>query len=144
MRQRATHNSLDFQPQFDDTEAEITAMLVLEHKPRTIYEFSPCAGYSTGVLLDSLSLVNGNDAHVRSFDIHNSSYVNWMEHGVPKNVHWHFHLGDVRDEYSQWDLGDIDMLFIDSDHRVEFAQTYIDDLLTPLLSYARESKKELL
>lgn len=133
----------DFQPQFDDTEAEIIALLILETKPRNIYEFSPCAGYSTGVLLDSLSLINSGDAHVRSFDIHNTSYVNWIEEGVPQNVHWHFHLGDVRDQYSQWPLGDIDMLFIDSDHRAGFAQTYINDLLVPLISHVRDSRKKV-
>ena len=47
-------------PQFADTEAEITMLLLLEFKPKKVVEFSPCNGWSTALILDTLNHNNNN------------------------------------------------------------------------------------
>jgi len=146
IRERMEHRVLgdkDFQPQFDDTEAEVLALLIAWTKPSTIFEFSPCAGYSTGILLDSLSLINNGKGVVKSFDIHNTSMENLGAHPV-HNVKWEFSLGDVREQFSQWDYNAMDFLFIDSDHSKGFTENYLKNLLIPLLKFVRDNYRRCL
>tara|TARA_Y100000992_G_scaffold104673_1_gene68148 strand:- start:622 stop:1596 length:975 start_codon:yes stop_codon:yes gene_type:complete len=128
--------------QFEDVEAELTVLFLLHIKPKNVIEFSPFCGYSTSIILDSLS-INNNNAHLKSFDINDmcSPFINYLNYS---KANWNFELGDVTDKFASWNLNDIDYLFIDSDHSREFAVKYINDLLKPLLQLCRENKKRLL
>tara|TARA_X000000368_G_scaffold321861_1_gene258982 strand:+ start:125 stop:958 length:834 start_codon:yes stop_codon:yes gene_type:complete len=126
-------------PQFADTEAEITMLLLLEFKPKKVVEFSPCNGWSTALILDTLNH-NNNNALLQSFDVHDICLQN-IE--VPNNVKWEFIKNDVKLEYSNMIKNEIDYLFIDSDHSEDFAKYYVNNLLTPLLSQTKQLKKQI-
>jgi predicted O-methyltransferase YrrM len=135
---------IEFDPQFDDTEAEILMLLLLFAQPRKVIEFSPCGGWSTSIILDTLqrSVREGLPAHVSSYDLNSQSSVNVKSPDPDSNVEWQLHLGDVAKEYSKWrhDFYVLDYLFIDSDHSAQFTVDYINNLLNPLLSYVRQRK----
>ena len=130
------------EPQFDDIEAELTALFLLYLKPKNVIEFSPCTGWSTSIILDTLE-INNNNSKLTSYDLLDkcSKFVRKLNH---KNVTWDLKLGDVTKEFNKWNLEDIDYLFIDSDHSAEFALKFINNLLTPLLDICKKSNKEVL
>lgn len=141
-RHSKTKNHQVFRPQFDDIESEITSILILDSKPKKIIEFSPCMGWSTCILLDTLDMLEKDNRSVCSFDINDKCIKNVNEF-KPKDVMWKFKLGDVREKFDKWKLSDIDFLFIDSDHSVEFTENYIANLLDPLLKFCKENAKEV-
>lgn len=129
-------------PQYDDIEAEITCLLIMHNKPKLIYEFSPCCGWSTMYMLNTLDVMNNNSCLLHSFDIHNA--CERLIRGYPNlKEKWVFHLGDVVEEYGNFTT-DIDYLFIDSDHSEKFAQIYVTRLLEPLLTKLKETGKKIL
>jgi len=129
-------------PQFDDIEAEILCLLLLHFKPKIIYEFSPCGGWSTMYILNSLFLSGNTSARVNSYDIHDTSckLINKFE---DLSSIWNFHLGNVLDEFNNFDFN-MDYLFIDSDHSKEFAENYVNNLLEPLLTYTRQNNRKII
>ena len=128
-------------PQYDDIEAELTILFILHYKPKHIIEFSPCTGWSTSIMLDTLEKTN-NNSKITSYDIVDkcSTYINTLNH---KNVEWNFELGDVTKKFNTWNLNTIDYLFIDSDHSTDFAVNFIDNLLKPLLENCKLNKKHV-
>ena len=128
--------------QYDDIEAELTFLFLLHIKPKNIIEFSPFCGYSTSIILDALTIIN-NNATLSSFDIIDncSTMINKLNY---EKVNWNFELGDVTQKFSNWDLQTIDYLFIDSDHSKDFAISYINNLLYPLLKKCKDDKKQVL
>jgi len=128
-------SSKSMSPQFDDTESEITALLMLHFKPKNVIEFSPYTGWSTNIILDTLN-INNNNAHLSSYDIHDKCLQNVKK--IPQNVNWKFTKIDVKNKYKEFVNGDkIDYLFIDSDHSENFATNYVNNLLIPLLEKCR-------
>lgn len=136
-RMRKVHSITS--PQFDDIEAEIVCLLLMQSKPKLIYEFSPCGGWSSLYMLNTLDLIMNNSKLV-SFDIVDkcTETIN-LFHFSDK---FEFHLGNVEDNYSSF-TEDIDYLFIDSDHSANFTKKYIDNLLTPLLLKLRKINKKI-
>ena len=130
------------QPQFDDVEAEILCLLIMHFRPNKIYEFSPCGGWSTMYMLNSLLYSNNISAKIQSYDIHDKScnLIKKFDKLLPL---WDFHLGDVLKEFKNFDLN-MDFLFIDSDHSGEFAKKYIEDLLEPLLYHTKKNRRRVL
>lgn len=142
-RKKSRYNTSNyFRPQFDDIESEIVSMLILDSKPRKITEFSPCMGWSTCILLDTLDMLKKDNRSVYSFDIHDKC-INNVNKFKPKDIAWKFELGDVRKKFDKWELSDIDFLFIDSDHSAEFTKNYVTNLLDPLLKFCKENEKEV-
>lgn len=129
-------------PQYDDIEAELTILFILHYKPKNIIEFSPCTGWSTSIILDSLEENNSNSKLI-SYDIVDkcSKFIKNLNH---KNVEWVFELGDVTKKFKTWDLNTIDYLFIDSDHSTNFAIKFINDLLIPLLHNCKLNKRKVI
>lgn len=142
LRKKMKKNHSHGIPQYDDIEAEITSLLLLNFKPKNVIEFSPCTGYSTSIILNALE-INNNGSQLKSFDLTDkcSNYINSLGH---KNVDWRFEAGDVSEKFKSWDLNKIDYLFIDSDHSTEFAKKFVNDLLRPLLKVCRNDDKEVL
>jgi hypothetical protein len=138
-RIKYTHDGPPWCPQYDDTEAEITALLMIHFKPNVVVEFSPCNGWSSSIILDTLS-INNNNALLKSYDIHDNSTKNVI---VPNNCKWDFELGDVSKKYKSWDLGIIDYLFIDSDHSRDFAKIFVKELLEPLLENCKKNNRKV-
>jgi len=128
--------------QYDDIEAELTFLFLLHIKPKNIIEFSPFCGYSTSIILDALT-INNNNATLSSFDIIDncSTMINRLNYDKAK---WNFELGDVTQKFRNWNLQTIDYLFIDSDHSKDFAISYINNLLRPLLKKCQDDKKHVL
>ena len=126
---------------FDDIEAEIVCLLLMHTNPSLVHEFSPCWGWSTLYMLNTLDVMKSPTGRVVSFDI---------EDNCTKTIHafdtlanrWEFRLGNVENEYKTF-TSDIDYLFIDSDHSTEFAQKYVDELLTPLLAQLKAANKKI-
>ena len=112
------HFNRIWSPQYDDIEAEITSLLILEHQPRHIVEFSPCEGWSSKIIQETLQRLPYS-SQINSYDI-----VSRVKDKVTSTdkVTYKFHLGDVRKKYSTWDLSSIDYLFIDSDHSKAFTE----------------------
>lgn len=138
-RMRDVHNHTI--PQFDDIEAEIVCLIIMHLKPRKIYEFSPCGGWSTLYMLNTLDLSNNKDCTIHSFDIVDNCTININK--FPDLVNqWKFYLGNVENMYSSFNE-EIDYLFIDSDHSEQFAKKYIDELLTPLLAKLKNINKKI-
>lgn len=117
------YNNNNITPQYDDIEAEITCLLLLEYKPNNIKEFSPCGGWSTNYLLKSCP----ETSKIESFDIHDTCIQN------VNASNWKFTKDDVSLHYERIVKEKPDYLFIDSDHSTEFTQKYIDNLLTNLI-----------
>lgn len=128
-------------PQFDDIEAEIVCLILMYLNPKKIYEFSPCGGWSTLYMLNTLDVINNIEGNVHSFDIIDncSSNINKFNNLVNR---WKFYLGNVEDKYIHFDE-DIDYLFIDSDHSSGFTRKYIDELLNPLLVKLKNINKQI-
>ena len=129
-------------PQYDDIEAELTILFILHYKPKNIIEFSPCTGWSTSIILDTLELIN-NNSRLSSYDIVDrcSTFIKSLNN---KNVEWNFELGDVTQKFNTWNLDIIDYLFIDSDHSAKFAVKFINDLLVPLLKNCKLNKRKVI
>ena len=129
-----------FSPQFDDTESEIVMLLILEFKIKNIIEFSPCGGWSTSIILDTLSY--SDNTTLKSYDITDHCLKNVK---VPHNVNWKFEKIDVRTKFDEFiHDNNIDYYFIDSDHSESFTKYYIRNLLNPLLSKVKNQKKQIL
>ena len=138
-RMRKVHSYTS--PQFDDIEAEIVCLLIMYSKPKKIYEFSPCGGWSSLYMLNTLDILN-LDSKLVSFDLVDKCTENIKLFTV--NSKFEFNLGNVEEKYASFteDL-DLDYLFIDSDHTPKFAKKYIDELLIPLLSKLRKINKKI-
>ena len=93
-RMRLVHNYTI--PQFDDIEAEIVCLILMFLNPKNIYEFSPCGGWSTLYMLNTLDVINNKKCNVHSFDIIDkcTSNINKFDNLVNQ---WNFHLGNVED-----------------------------------------------
>ena len=77
-RMEAHYKSLPIRAQFDDIEAEITCLLSFDRKPGAIIEFSPCGGWSTAWILESLG-EQKIDCRVTSIDLITDA-INNMKH----------------------------------------------------------------
>lgn len=111
-------------PALDDLEAEITYLLIREKRPKVVIEISPNAGWSTTWILSALR-DNGGEGQLWSYDVHNTS-----AQFVPKGLasgRWCLVQGDAKDTTKT--APRFDHLFLDSDHRKEFAEWYVDALL---------------
>lgn len=138
-RMRKVHSFTS--PQFDDIEAEIVCLLIMHSKPKKIYEYSPCGGWSSLYMLNTLDIMNLNSKLV-SFDIQDKCTENIKLFTVNKN--FEFNLGNVEEKYASFiEDNDLDYLFIDSDHSARFTKKYIDELLIPLLSKLRKINKKI-
>jgi hypothetical protein len=114
-------------PMFDDIEAEITYMRLRELKPKNIYEFSPCHGYST-IIMAFAVMKNNNGAKIKTYDIEDFCTSNFNALGLNSIID--VTIGDVQLKYNEFQ--DVDYLFIDSDHSKEFATFYTQNLLNDL------------
>lgn len=128
-------------PQFDDIEAEIVCMILMHINPKKIFEFSPCGGWSTLYMLNTLDIMNNTDCKLISFDIEDNCSSNINKFSNIKNQ-WKFYLGNVEERYSDF-TDEIDYLFIDSDHSSDFTKKYIECLLNPLLIKIRNNNKKM-
>lgn len=129
-------------PQFDDIEAEIVCLLIMHSKPKKIYEFSPCGGWSSLYMLNTLDIMNLDNSKLVSFDLVDKCTENIKVFTV--NNKFEFNLGNVEEKYASFieDI-DLDYLFIDSDHSENFTKKYINELLIPLLSKLRKINKKI-
>lgn len=126
--------------QYDDIEGEILSLLFLHTKPKRVFEFSPCGGWSTLYMLNSMK-ENGTQGLIKSFDLHDQSTYTINKFPEFKGM-WELVLGDVKNNYYMFDES-IDYLFIDSDHSSEFAEYYCENLLKPLLQKLRKNNKKI-
>jgi hypothetical protein len=125
-------------PQFDDIEAEILCLILMYLKPSLICEFSPCGGWSSLYMLNTIDIIK-MDCILNSFDIIDNCTINIKDDLKDR---WLFHLGNVENEYDKF-TDEIDFLFIDSDHSAEFAQRYITKVLEPLLISCKKNNKKI-
>ncbi|CAM3950336.1 class I SAM-dependent methyltransferase [Nocardiopsis gilva] len=110
-------------PQLDDLEAEITYLLLREHRPAIVMELGTFHGWSTSWILSALR--DNGTGHLHSFDI-----VDNVVSNVPAELsadRWTFHKGDVRENVDAIP-GGIEYLFVDAAHNGRFARWYIDHL----------------
>ena len=110
-------------PQLDDIEAEITYLLIREHRPETVVEISPCGGWSTAWILHAIK--DNGIGTLYSYDLIDDATKN-----VPpelSNGRWEFNLGDITKALEKLPEN-IDYLFMDSDHSAEFANWYIQQV----------------
>jgi hypothetical protein len=128
-------------PQFDDVEAEIVCLILMYLNPKKICEFSPCGGWSTLYMLNTLDVMKNTECQVHSYDIIDKCTSNINNFSDLKNQ-WNFYLGNVEDKYIYFNE-DIDYLFIDSDHSSAFTKIYIDELLNPLLIKLKNMNKKI-
>lgn len=136
MKQAHSHRAM-----FDDIEAEIVCLLLMHTNPSRVHEFSPCWGWSTLYLLNTLDVMKSPSGRVVSYDIedHCTDTIRSIDTLARR---WEFKLGNVETEYPSF-TADIDYLFIDSDHSAKFAETYVKELLTPLLTQLRAINKKI-
>ena len=139
VRNTQKQRALTLSPHFDDIEAELLYMFVREYQPEHMIEFSPMGGWSTSWILEAL---NKNDkGKCVSYDLVDNSKVNLSKLDLNKE-RWELVQGDVQEQYSSFDFNSIDFIFIDSDHSTEFAERYVQEVLTPAKeSYESQGKK---
>jgi predicted O-methyltransferase YrrM len=123
-------NDSSMKAQLDDIEAEITYLLIREHRPATVVEIGCLHGWSTTWILRALRDNDNDRGHLHSYDIRPDAASH-----VPvelSGTRWTFHQGDVRDQRRQ--LPDpIDYLFMDAAHSGGFARWYLEHVV-PLLA----------
>lgn len=116
-------------PQLDDLEAEITYLLLREHRPQHVVEIGTFYGWSTTWLLSALR--DNGTGHMHSFDM-----VDHVRRTVPAELstdRWTFHQGDVKENLDALPA-DTDYLFIDADHGKRFGQWYVENLFPRMTS----------
>lgn len=110
--------------QLDDIEAEITYLLVREHRPEVVVEIGALHGWSTTWLLHALR--DNGTGRLHSYDL-----IDDARRNVPAELadrRWRFVQGDVRSTAHL--LPDsIDYLFLDAAHSARFARWYLANLL---------------
>lgn len=114
-------------PQLDDLEAEITYLLLREHRPPTVMELGTFHGWSTTWLLSALR--DNGAGHLHSFDIVDNAMTT-----VPETLagdRWTFHHGDIRRNLDAVPEK-VTYLFVDAAHHGRFARWYIANLV-PLM-----------
>lgn len=131
--------ALGLNPQLGDMEAEITYLRIREFKPETVVEFSPASGWSTSWILHALK--DNGAGTLYSYDLVDSAS------GIipPALAHgrWVFHKGDVKTNLATL-APPIEYLFIDSDHRGDFARWYIADIFPRLAPHTPVSAHDIL
>lgn len=137
-RMRKVANAVS--PQFDDIEAEITCLLLMDSKPKSIHEFLSYYGWSTMYMLNAIDIGGLTESRIHSYGFHNHHHqviTKFPELMDKLTVTY----GDVTGQFSS--VNEIDYLFIDSNHDQDFAQKYIDQLLVPLLEKLRQNNKKI-
>lgn len=110
--------------QLDDLEAEITYLLVREHRPETVVEIGSLHGWSTTWLLRALR--DNGIGHLHTYDLIDNARRN-----VPGELaanRWTFVHGDARKKLAGHQHK-IDYLFVDAAHTASFARWYVRELL---------------
>jgi predicted O-methyltransferase YrrM len=128
-------NDRSMKAQLDDLEAEITYLLIREHRPATVVEIGCLHGWSTTWILRALrdndedNAGNETSGHLHSYDIRPDAAAH-----VPvelSETRWTFHQGDVRDQRALLPKP-IDYLFLDAAHSGSFARWYLEHLIPTL------------
>ncbi|MFJ7204614.1 class I SAM-dependent methyltransferase [Streptomyces sp. NPDC098789] len=122
-REFLTWRGSSMKAQLDDYEAEITYLLLREHRPETVVEIGTFYGWSTMWILSALR--DNGAGHLHSFDI-----VDRVLSNVPAELsadRWTFTKGDVKDRLDGIPAA-TDYLFIDADHGARFARWYVENL----------------
>jgi predicted O-methyltransferase YrrM len=121
-----------FRAVFGDVEGEVLYLLIRESKPKTVFEISPAAGYSTNYILAALTANGSGELH--SFEL--DTAINGQPTGrvIRGNLiegldtrRFHLHLGDARDT-TQAVAGPIDLCLMDSCHEEWFARWYVETI----------------
>ena len=123
MREFLRQRGKAMKAQLDDYEAELTYLLVREHRPEKVVEIGTFYGWSTMWLLNAIK--DNGTGHLHSFDITDN-----VVRSVPEDLsadRWTFTKGDVRQEVTKIPE-DTDYLFIDADHGARFAHWYIENV----------------
>lgn len=121
-RQRALR-AAGMRSQLDDMEAEISYLLLREHRPEVVVEFGALHGWSTTWLLHALR--DNGTGRLHSYDLIDNARRN-----VPDDLaegRWRFVWGDVRANVHLLP-GTIDYLFLDAAHSGRFARWYLAEL----------------
>ncbi|MGA8113707.1 MAG: class I SAM-dependent methyltransferase [Actinocatenispora sp.] len=113
--------------QLDDVEAEITYLLLRDHRPDRVVEIGSLHGWSTSWILRALR-DNGHGG------LHTFDRIDNARRTVPADLagdRWRFVEGDVR---ARLDLmpDDIGYLFLDAAHGGGFARWYLDAIVPRL------------
>lgn len=120
-------NDRSMKAQLDDLEAEITYLLIREHRPATVVEIGCLHGWSTTWILRALR--DNERGHLHSYDIRPDAAAH-----VPvelSETRWTFNQGDVRDQRGRLP-NPIDYLFIDAAHSGGFARWYLEHVIPAL------------
>ncbi|MET8141694.1 class I SAM-dependent methyltransferase [Sphaerisporangium sp. NPDC005288] len=107
----------------DDLEAEITYLMVREHRPEEVVEIGSLDGWSTTWLLRALR--DNGSGHLYTYDLIDNARRN-----VPEDLsagRWTFVRGDAREMLAGHDH-EIDYLFVDAAHTRSFARWYVNEL----------------
>ena len=116
-------------PQLDDLEAEITYLLLREHRPEHGGDIGTFSGWSTTWLLPARR--DNGTGHLHSFDM-----VDHVRTTVPADLsdgRWTFHRGDVRGALDEIPAA-TDYLFVDADHGRAFGRWYLENLFPRIAS----------
>jgi hypothetical protein len=117
------NNRATMTPQLDDHEAEITYLLIREHRPEHVMELGTFYGWSTTWILSALR--DNGTGHLHSYDI-----VDNVLRTVPKELsadRWTFTQGDIRQNLDSLPER-VDYLFVDAAHNGKFGRWYLDNL----------------
>jgi hypothetical protein len=118
---REDMNSVKYR--YDDIEAEITCLIIMDTKPSVLKEFSPCGGWSTNYIIRACE----DTCKIESFDSNSTCMTNVH---VPN---WTFTQGDVKEHFARMVSDKPKYLFIKSDHSREFTKIYVEELLEKLV-----------
>ncbi|WP_248958344.1 class I SAM-dependent methyltransferase [Sphaerisporangium perillae] len=113
----------DAATKLDDLEAEITYLMVREHRPEVVVEIGSLDGWSTTWLLRALR--DNGTGHLYTYDL-----VDNARNNVPEELaadRWTFVHGDAREKLAGHDH-EIDYLFVDAAHTRNFARWYVNEL----------------
>jgi predicted O-methyltransferase YrrM len=119
----------DLRPKLDDLEAELTYLLVRQHRPAVVAEVGTFHGWSTTWLLRALR--DNGTGELHSYDI-----VDHARRSVPRTLsagRWSFYHGDVR-QSTAFRPEQTDYLFIDAAHTAPFARWYTEQVFPKVRS----------
>jgi predicted O-methyltransferase YrrM len=116
----------------NDVEALLTYSILREVNASRVIEFSPHTGWSSSWIIEALKKNGNNGAMLYSYDLYPCATPYLDSFGLSEFNH--VTVGDATEHFKSMAHMNPDFLFIDSDHSKPFAETYVRDLLTPLLN----------
>jgi regulator of extracellular matrix RemA (YlzA/DUF370 family) len=110
---------LSFGNMFNQFESEVLYAIVRDQKPTNILEMGCFNGFTSQIIIDAMKANNNPSRLISSDLLETSKFIDYHDGTTSRTLI----IGDSKATIDS-SIGDIDFLFIDSDHTYDFAKWY--------------------